>query len=238
MNQTVFITGVSSGIGHGLAKFYLDRGDQVYGVSRREPDFIGHDNFQFASIDVTDAKAVADRLPILLASVQKISTVVLNAGILGQLSDVRDAQIEDLKRIMDVNVWSNKFVLDSLLERYAIERVITMSSGAAVNGNRGWSGYSISKAALNMLTMLYARENEKTFFVAVAPGLVDTAMQDQLCGEPQDPKFASVEVLKSKRGTVEMPKPANVAERLVKLFETADRLVDSGGFVDIRQTDI
>ena len=89
---------------------------------------------------------------------------------LGSLGDMSEAQLDDLKRVMDVNVWSNKTVLDALFARaFPVKQVVTISSGAAVNGNRGWRGYSISKAALNMLTRLYAAENPDTHFCARWP---------------------------------------------------------------------
>ena len=235
MSQVVFITGVSSGIGFGLAREYLLRGSSVIGVSRRTPEPLLKDpKFKFAAIDLTDEHRVQSELPKLLPGVPKLDSVILNAGMLGELSDMKDCSLNQLKRLMDVNVWANKTVLDVILSRCQTEKVISMSSGAAVNGNRGWSGYSISKAALNMLTMLYARENEQTFFAAIAPGLVDTAMQDYLCGTDPDSRFPSLDVLKSKRGTEEMPNAEQAAKKLISLIETAENHVESGGFVDIR----
>ena len=233
--KTAFITGVSSGIGHGLAEEYLAQGWKVFGVSRRQPQ-IESDNFHFAALDLTDESNVASVLGQLLKETTHISHVVLNAGVLGKVADIADAPLEDLRRTMDINVWSCKTVLDSLFAmKIQCDQVVTISSGAAINGNRGWNGYSISKAALNMLTQLYAAENEKTHFAAVAPGLVDTAMQDYLCGLPEDPRYPSLENLKVRRGTAEMPSPAKVAGRLISVFQRLPDTCASGGFVDIRQ---
>ena len=170
MSQTVFITGVSSGIGNGLAHEYLARGEKVVGISRRQPtDLLTHENFRFAAVDVTDPDAIASEVPKLFADCEKIDVAILNAGILGRLSDMKDSSLDELKQLMDVNVWSNKTILDVLLLNCPqTNKVVTISSGAAVNGNRGWSGYSISKAALNMLTMLYAREM-KTSILPLLP---------------------------------------------------------------------
>ena len=38
MAKKICITGVSSGLGYGLAKVYLELGADVYGCSRRKPD--------------------------------------------------------------------------------------------------------------------------------------------------------------------------------------------------------
>ena len=233
--KTVFITGVSSGIGHGLAEEYIAQGWRVFGVSRRQPQ-IESDNFHFAALDLTDESNVASVLGQLLNETTHISHVVLNAGVLGKVADISATPLEELRRTMDINVWSCKTVLDTLFAmKIQCDQVVTISSGAAINGNRGWNGYSISKAALNMLTQLYAAENEKTHFAAVAPGLVDTAMQDYLCGHPEDPRYPSLENLKVRRGTPEMPRPAEVAGRLISVFQRLPDTCASGGFVDIRQ---
>lgn len=237
-NRNVFITGVSSGIGLGLAKEYLDRGFDVYGVSRRDVREMGHDlgpQFHFASVDLTDEQHARDVIKQLLSGLKMIDVAILNAGVLGEIKDMQSASLDELRRTMEINVWANKTVIDSLIGLHIpIKQIVTISSGAAVNGNRGWNGYSISKAALNMMTMLYAREHDASHFCAVAPGLVDTAMQDHLCGLPEDPRYASLEVLKSKRGSDEMPTPQQLAPRLIKLFEFARDNFPSGDFVDIR----
>lgn len=233
--KNVFITGVSSGIGHGLAAEYLEQGWNVYGVSRRTPDF-ENSRFHFQSLDVTDTAAIPAVLNQLLAGVPTLNHVILNAGVLGRVADMRDTTLEELQKTMNINVWSYKTVLDALFAmEIQLDQVVTISSGAAVNGSRGWNGYSLSKAALNMLTQLYSRENEDTHFAAVAPGLVDTAMQDYLCGHPEDVRFPSLENLKSRRGTPEMPNPREAAKRLISVFHSLQTVCPSGGFVDIRQ---
>lgn len=235
---TVFITGASSGIGLGLAKEYLSRGAAVYAVSRRDPKELGEDlgdQFHFCAMDLTDERCVANELQPFLSSAGEIDVAVLNAGVLGEINDLRDVPLSELRRTMDINLWANKSVIDILMELgVPVRQIVTISSGAAVNGNRGWNGYSLSKAALNMLTQLYARECAGTHFSAVAPGLVDTAMQDHLCGLPDDDRFLSLEVLKSKRNTEEMPEPNQIAPRLIDLFAALRESVQSGEFVDIR----
>ncbi len=238
--QNIFITGVSSGIGYGLAARYLQRGDTVFGVSRRTPDetLMANENFHFAALDLLAEEKIPETIATLLTGCQSIDTAILNAGVLGEIADMRQTSLKQLRWVMDTNVWSNKSLIDALYElSIPIKRVITISSGAAINGSRGWNGYSISKAALNMLTMLYARENEGTHFAAVAPGLVDTAMQDYLCDQPADNKYPSLEALKSKRGTDDMPGPIEAADRLIPVFDKIEALTESGGFIDIRNLD-
>ena len=235
---TVFITGVSSGIGAGLAENYLELGCQVFGVSRREPrDLLERERFHFESLDLADANNIALKIDSLLSSVGTLDIAVLNAGILGQFGDLALATPEQIREVMDVNVWANKHVIDALFTAERIVRqVVVISSGASVNGNRGWGAYSISKAAVNMLTKLYAKEHPSAHFTAFAPGLVDTEMQDVICGLPIKEKYPSLEVIRGKRNTADMPTPGAVAARFVKVFRKLPDLVESGDYADIRQT--
>ncbi|QDU97584.1 SDR family NAD(P)-dependent oxidoreductase [Lignipirellula cremea] len=233
----VLITGVSSGIGHALADWYLNRGYRVYGLSRRQPDdLLAREHFHFASLDLNQFDAIAPTLGRLLTGEASLDLVILNAGILGQFDDLANTPMTDLQHTMDVNVWSNKVLLDQLFaDGRNVRQVVAISSGAAVNGGRGWSGYSVSKAALNMLVMLYSREQPKTHFTSFAPGIVDTAMQEQLRSRTPDDRFPSVETLRSKQNTPDMPTPAVAAERLAGAMARLPDLVESGQFTDLRR---
>jgi len=236
-NRTILITGVSSGIGHALCNYYLQDGSRVLGMSRRTPeDLVTHPGFTFGRVDLNDAAGIDAALEKLLSGTQSLSLVVLNAGVLGQFGDLAAAEHADLVQTMQVNVWANTTLLNGIFGRgIAIQQVVAISSGAAVNGHRGGSGYSISKAALNMLVQLYALEQPTTHFCALAPGLVDTAMQDQLCGRAPDDRYAAVEFLRSKRNTPDMPTPAIAAPRLAATIEQLPSLVTSGDYADVRQ---
>jgi len=232
----LLITGVSSGIGHGLAEFYLKQGYRVLGTSRRAPsDLLEHSQFRFRSIDLGHPTAIGPPITALLDQIRHLDLVVLNAGILGDFGDLADAELDDLTRTMQVNVWSNKCVLDALYGAgVTIQQVVAISSGASVNGNRGWSGYSISKAALNMLVTLYARERPETHFAALAPGLVDTFMQEQLRTRTPDERYPAVEVLRNKQHTPDMPRPGDAAETLATTMAQLPERVSSGAYADIR----
>ena len=126
--------------------------------------------FSLRSVDLVDSDAAGRAVEDLLSGVPRVDLAVLNAGLLSPFGDMRETSLEDLRHVMEVNLWSQKTVLDVLLsDSRDVRQVVTMSSGASVNGNRGWNGYSISKAALNMLTRLYARECPDTHFAALAP---------------------------------------------------------------------
>lgn len=237
MERTILVTGVSAGIGHALARHYLDAGHRVLGCSRREPaELIANERFSFAPVDLGEPESATDVVAELMQSVDHLHLAILNAGILGSIRDLADADLPEMHKVLDVNLWANKVVIDALFATVGrIDQVVTISSGAAVNGNRGWGAYSISKAALNMLTKLYAAERPETHFCALAPGIVDTAMQETLCGSEPDDRYPSVAGLRSKRGTPDMPDPTTAAPHLATAIDRLPTTVTSGDFADVRQ---
>jgi len=231
--RTALITGNSRGIGHGLTREYLARGWHVYGISRSgcAP---AHDRLHDVRCDLTDFERVGPALDSLLAGIDHLDLVVLNAGILGTIRDLHAASMEEVRQVMDSNLWANKAVMDRLhAGGLPIRQIVFMSSGAAVNGNRGWSGYALSKAALNMMAQLYAHEFPHTHIAALAPGLVHTRMQDDIRDHADSRRYPSTQVLKDAIGTEQMPEPGAAGRLLADAFEKLPRY-PSGSFLDIR----
>lgn len=230
--RSALISGTSSGLGRGLAEVLLRRSWSVFGCSRRPTDLPGLEAIQ---LDLTHHEAVAPALDGLLKDAHALDLVVLNAGVLGEIRDIGETPLKDLKGVMETNVWANKTVLDWLLRwDPPTHQIVLISSGAAVLGNRGWGGYALSKATLNMLTKLYAHEFPDTHLSALAPGIIDTPMMDQLCDETDADSFPALNRLQAARGTDAMPEPEEAAERLLSVLDEL-RSRPSGSFIDIRE---
>ncbi|MFP4156594.1 MAG: SDR family NAD(P)-dependent oxidoreductase [Opitutales bacterium] len=235
MAQTILITGVSSGLGHGLAKLYLEKGAAVYGCSRREPADLLNAGLHWAAIDLSAAEAAQPAFRKLIEPVDGFDCAILNAAKLGTIRDMADTPLPDLRETMEINVWANKWLLDTLFEGdRQVAQVVGISSGASQSGSRGWNGYSLSKAALNMLLKLYAGERPNTHFTALAPGLVDTEMQDYLTGLPEDDRYKPLEILKAAKGTDKMPDGETCARLLLDVFSQLQSY-PSGEYVDVRK---
>ncbi len=235
--NTLFITGVSSGLGQALAEGYLSRGWTVYGLSRRIPeDLIRHDAFHHDSLDLRDHDKTPRVIAESLRGVDRLNLAILNAGTISRIEDLANVGLDELKDVMDVNVWANKTLIDALYSVIgSVDQIVTISSGASVNGYRGWSGYSVSKAALNMLTMLYARERPNTHFCALAPGVIDTPIQEDIRKLPHDPRFPAIERIRRTRGTPDMLSPEEGAERVIAAIERLPEVVESGEYADVRK---
>jgi len=235
LSNRLFVTGHRRGLGRGFIAAGLARDWRCYGVSR-QVSATATAGLHEANCDLADPAALAPALEELLAGVSRIELVILNAGLLGPIRDLSATPMAEIERVMQVNVWANKRILDWLLERgLPVDAVLMISSGAAVIGQRGWGAYALSKATLNMLAQLYAHEFPATRLVALAPGLVDTGMQAVLCDPLQTDaeRYPSLQSLRTARGSGQMPSPREAAERiLTRLPDILAR--PSGSFVDIR----
>src|SRR6056297_1332352 len=235
--MNVLITGNSSGLGLGLTETLLERDAIVWGMSRRGCPVHDNDGLRDRRFDLSNLNTLPEALERLLSDCLRLDLVVLNAGILGKIHEISETDVHDLEHMMRINVWSNKVILDWIIERQLpVDQIVAISSGAAINMNYGWGGYSLSKAALNNLVKLYAHEMPDTHLTALAPGLVDTSMQDYLCDEVDSEEFPSVQKLKDARGTEDMPGPVAAAENILESLEKL-REGESGQFVDMRNLD-
>ena len=48
---------------------------------------------------------------------------------------------------MELNVWANKELIDTLALHAKVKQIVGISSGAAINGSKGWGSYSLSKSS-------------------------------------------------------------------------------------------
>jgi len=229
--RTALVTGNSSGLGLGLTRVLMRQSATVYGLSRSGcPEETAGD----VRVDLADYAGIAPAIAQLLDGVERLDLVVLNAGLLGQIQSMQEADIAELRQLMDVNVWANKPILDHFLAKdIEVGQIIAISSGAAVSGNFGWSGYSISKAALNMFVQLYAHEFPETPMHSLAPGLVDTAMQEFISEEVDVERFPALKRLQEARGTDAMPDNDTAAQMILDGLQRV-RAISTGSFVDLR----
>ena len=217
----VLITGISRGIGYGLVKYFLEEGAEVYGLGRSNP-FEGA--IKFSKVDFRAFEKIPRAIDALEIE-DKLDLVILNAGILGEIKFMKEWSVKELENIFDVNVWANKVLIDELA--FISEKIVVMSSGAAVNGNPGWGGYALSKCAVNMMVSIYAKEIVDTKFYALAPGVIDTDMVAKVVSANHS-LFPSLDRVEASRVSLE-----EGVERIIKVLKRLDEF-ESGSFIDVR----
>jgi len=227
--RKVMITGVSSGLGAALAERALEQGDQVYAVGRHDNKrFLNQAGYYFLPLDLSDVTMLRENLKAFVKG-HAFDLVILNAGQLTEIKELSETSLEEIHKTMDLNVWANKQIIDTLDLHARPRQVVAVSSGAAVNGSKGWGAYALSKAALNMLIKLYAAEKPWTHFSAIAPGIVMTPMLEKILRITDPIRYPSIQRIKD--GPIQTPEIA--ARRFLDACEKALEY-PSGSFLDVR----
>jgi NAD(P)-dependent dehydrogenase (short-subunit alcohol dehydrogenase family) len=135
-------------------------------------------------LDVTDDASVAAAVKRLTDEVGLLDVLVNNAGIAGLQRPPGEAELDDMERVFATNVMGPTRMLKAftpLLEASQAPVVVDVSSAVGslarnAASDSPWSllAYPMSKAALNMLTVQYAKAYPRWRVNAVTPGLTAT----------------------------------------------------------------
>lgn len=128
--------------------------------------------------DVSDPVAVQKLFTATVEQFNQIDILVNNAGILlfKEISEIRDDEFE---RIVDINFKSVFYTLREAAAKLADHgRVVTISSTVTRLMLPKYGAYAATKAAVEQLTRIFAREVGKRSITAniVSPGPVDTEL--------------------------------------------------------------
>ncbi len=137
------------------------------------------------AFDITDAGATAAALEALLVQ-GPVQVVVNNAGIHDD-AVFPGMQLRQWQQVIDVSLNGFFHVTQPLMMpmiRTRWGRIITITSVAAVAGNRGQVNYSAAKGALHSATKSLALEVASRGITvnAVAPGIIATPMSEESFG--------------------------------------------------------
>ena len=157
MKKIVILTGGTSGIGLETAKCLSAAGCTVYEFSRREAELPG---MRHMRVDVSDFAQVKDAVEQVFAAEGRIDVLINNAGfgISGAFEFTEEA---DARRLMDVNLFGMNNTIRAVLPHMRAAgsgRIVNLSSVAGPLPIPFQAWYSISKAAVNALTMALANE--------------------------------------------------------------------------------
>lgn len=182
--KKALVSGGTRGIGRAIAERLLVDGADVW-VTGTKSSGEAPDGCSYICVDFTDPSATLEFVKRVEG--MGFDILVNNAGI-NKISPFAEIDLEDFRRIQDVNVVAPfllcRAVLPSMIEK-EWGRIVNISSiwGAISKAQR--ASYSASKFALDGMTAALAAEvaGQGVLANCVAPGFVDTELTRTVLGE-------------------------------------------------------
>lgn len=240
MSDLVWISGASGGIGAALAAGVPFAGARVIDLSRRGGTV---EHFKVDLADPAEWARVEQHFAVEAAGFQGERIVfVHNAGTIVPIGPAESAESEAYTRAVLLNSAAPQVLGRAFLRATAgldCERhLVMLSSGAAKTAYPGWSHYNAGKAALEHWVRtagaeqaLKSEAGERACrVIAVAPGVVDTAMQDDIRAVDEQ-AFPAVERFRELKRTGTLVTPEQAARGIWSLLT---RPLENGAVLDLR----
>ncbi len=188
-----YITGSSSGIGKALTDLLLqDENNSIIGLSRTNQ--IENTRYEHHQIDLGNIDEVLSFNFPLHSEADKV-VLINNAGTLGHVTQIGNMNDAEIQKAFNVNLTAPAVLINKFVKTYKNTKqekiILNTSSGAARHTVTSWSVYCSSKAGIDMFSNVLEDEQKdlplhhKTKIFSVAPGIVDTAMQDKIRSVPE-----------------------------------------------------
>lgn len=188
--KVAIITGASRGIGQAIALGFAEAGaDLVVSSRNKKPPELEKVAEQIRALGrralavpahVGKKEDIQNLVQKTLAEFGSIDILVNNAGANPVLSPMVDLDEEAFDKVLEVNL-KGAFMMSKAVAREMIKRgsgkIINISSISGLRARADGTGaYCISKAAVNMMTQVMARElaQHNIFVNAIAPGSIRT----------------------------------------------------------------
>jgi 3-oxoacyl-[acyl-carrier protein] reductase len=157
--KVMLITGTRKGIGKALAEYYASFGYSVIGCSRESIDFeLG--NYEHFIADVSDEASVKRIFSYIRKKFGRLDVLLNNAGI-ASMNHSMLTPISVVTGILNTN-FTGTFLFSreaaKLMQKNRYGRIVNFSTVAVPLKLDGEAVYAASKAAINSLTQIMARE--------------------------------------------------------------------------------
>ena len=201
--KTALITGSNRGIGKALALEFARNGANIVAHARREtPEFLATLEGLVSKygvkvtplfFDMTDSEAMKAAVRGLISTRTPVDILVNNAGV-AHGAFFQMTGIDKVREVFDINLFS-LMELTQFLLRYMVRRggsIINMGSVLGLDMPAGSCAYGLSKAAVMAFTQTLAAECGPlgVRVNAIAPGLMDTGMADQMEAKAKEAMIA------------------------------------------------
>lgn len=238
----LILTGHSKGLGRAILDTYLEKDEfEVIAVSRTKLD-LPNPNLTEISLDFGELEVLENELSSLFPAGEYEEILLINnAGWIGEIKPVGSLQVKNMRTQININLLAPMYITNAFVSAYkdstAKKIICNISSGAASKPMEGWGEYCSTKAAIAMFTMVAAKENSSSQFrfFSVAPGIVDTQMQEEI-RQADELDFPQIERFKSYKDNGDLSSPESVASKISYLLANENEFQDV--IQDVRNFDL
>lgn len=157
--EVILVTGARKGIGRFLSEQYCEEGFRVVGCSRGDSDF-SHPNYTHIIADVSDELSVKSLMKEIKKKLGRIDVLLNNAGV-ANMNHLLLTPISAVKKLFDTNTIGSFLVAREsvkLMRKSGSGRIINFTTVAVPFNLEGEAVYASSKAAVESLTKVMAKE--------------------------------------------------------------------------------
>ncbi len=240
MKKIIILTGTSRGLGAALAEQVVraPTGDtdlattHVVTLARKPSEALErlaqahHTQLTQIFVDLNDPAAILEagkQLHLLTRDVDCVR-MIQNAGVvtpIAQAQDLTDLQV--INQAFQVNITAPIYLTAQVLSaspHTTDRRIMLISSGAGRSPSSGWGVYCATKAAMDRYAeCAQLDEGERARIVSMAPGVIDTPMQETIRATPKA-ALPSLDRFLDFHQNKQLASPEDVARRLLLALES------------------
>lgn len=237
-NVVTVLTGCTKGLGLAMAEQLVTQGGHLITLSRlTQPllDQAANDSKTELTqilVDLGDGeqiKQAAREMESVLANAVNDNTtvrIIHNAGVVQPVAPADHQNDWDaVRRAFDVNITTPIFLNSYFLKATATandRRILLVSSGAGRSATHGWGVYCATKAAMDRYAdVLSAEQHANTRVTSMAPGVIDTPMQQTIRSTPVE-LFPNRQRFEDLHVQGMLASPHETAQRLLTILQRDD----------------
>ena len=237
--QLTIITGASRGLGKALAEALLGPGQLLVCMARgsmsglesaaaRKGCLLDARTVNLVNVNAGVA-ALANAIGDVDVNTVTAVTLINNAGTVEPVKPADKLKPEEVAASIALNLSTPIAMTGAFLRITAAwkvpRKILNISSGAAHSAYHGWGAYCAAKAGLDQFSRCVALEQQglpnAARIVSLAPGVIDTAMQEVLRGVADD-DFREKARFVSLKESGALAAPAEVAGRILAYLQRPD----------------
>lgn len=216
MKKSILITGGSRGTGHAMVRKFLANDYNVLTICRNTESLeaLKSDKLTIVKGDITKNENLKQLLEEML--LLNVEGMINNAAYLNPVN-FRLALMSELRIEFETNFFAPIKLIQAILKQQTMSKVLNISTGAAENPVAGMFGYCTSKGAMHHAMKCLNLEYPDTKFANIRPGMVDTAMQEQLRSADKN-KFSNSSYYKEAHAHSKLFRTERVADFIYKVW--------------------